>query len=278
MSESEVDSPVDELDSDVAAIATDTPSGGRVEPQRTGRNQTVWYRIHPLGVVICGLLVASVVATVVGTDYLIGNLAWWHWLGLLVLLVLSVRPTAMHAFRVGLEKITSVTAECGKHLGWVVFFVSLFNVVTRYVGRYIEADIIIGEMRSVAWMTFSLMFLICLNYGVREGVNPRIDFWWHAWSNRTKAWLDFVMHVFFLHALHPRCHPDPLGLRPEGPRHEAHRGLARWLACLELLGEGVGCRVAADRTHQVLDLCRLRTLRTPGPGRDHQDRVRDHRP
>ena len=197
MSESELDSPVDELDSDVAAIAADTPSGGRVEPQLTGRNQTVWYRIHPLGIVICALLVASVVATVVGTDYLIGNLAWWHWLGLLAIVVLSVRPTAMHAFRVGLEKITSATGEFAKYLGWAVFLVSLFNVVTRYVGRYIEADIIIGEMRSVGWMTFSLMFLLGLNYGVREGVNPRIDFWWAEFSNRTKAWLDFVIHVFF---------------------------------------------------------------------------------
>tara|TARA_B100000929_G_scaffold119265_1_gene94579 strand:- start:80 stop:667 length:588 start_codon:yes stop_codon:yes gene_type:complete len=98
---------------------------------------------------------------------------------------------------VGLEKITTVTGEVAKYLGWLVFLVSLFNVITRYTGRYIETDIIIGEMMSFAWMTFAFMFLIGMNYGVREQINPRIDFWWHGFSNRRKAWLDFVMHVFF---------------------------------------------------------------------------------
>ena len=34
-----------------------------------------------------------------------------------------------------------------------------------------------------------------LGYGVKSGVNPRIDFWWADFSNRTKAWLDFVLHA-----------------------------------------------------------------------------------
>ena len=200
MSESDHGGPVDEPEreaSDATAVVFDSPPGGRIESHQTGQVQPLRYRIHPLGVVVCALLVASVIATVVGTDYLIGNLAWWHWLGLLVLLALSLRLTALHALRVGLEKITTVTGEVAKYLGWLVFLVSLFNVVTRYTGRYIETDIIIGEMMSFAWMTFAFMFLIGMNYGVREQINPRIDFWWHGFSNRRKAWLDFVMHVFF---------------------------------------------------------------------------------
>jgi len=182
---------------DAAAVAATIPSMESVEPHQGLQAQSLWYRVHPLGLVACALLVASAIATVVGTDLLIGRLAWWHWLGLLALSALCTQLQALHVFRVQLEKITTVTGGLAKYLGWLVFLVSLFNVVTRYVGRWVEADIIIGEMMSFAWMTFAFMFLMGLNYGVREGINPRIDFWWHAWSNRRKATLDFYMHTFF---------------------------------------------------------------------------------
>ena len=70
---------------DAAAVATTIPSMESVEPHQDDQAQSLWYRIHPLGCVAGGLLVASVIATAVGTDYLIGRLAWWHWLGLLAL-------------------------------------------------------------------------------------------------------------------------------------------------------------------------------------------------
>jgi len=183
--------------SDAPVVALGSSPGDPIELHQASQVQPLWHRIHPLGVVVCALLVASVIATVVGTDYLIGNLAWWHWLGLLALLALSLRLTALHAFRLRLEGITTITGGVAKYLGWLVFLVSLFNVVTRYTGRYIETDIIIGEMMSFAWMTFAFMFLIGMNWGVREQINPRIDFWWAEFSDRRKAWLDFVMHVFF---------------------------------------------------------------------------------
>jgi len=155
------------------------------------------HQVHPFGWVLAGFLCLSIVGTLVGTERLIGNLPLWVWLVLVAFVVMSARPAALHRFRLGIEKITSVTGLIARWLGWVVFLVSLFNVVTRYTGRYVEKDIIIGQVTSLAWMTFGFMFLIGMNYGVREGVNPRIDFWWAEFSHRRKAWLDFVMHTFF---------------------------------------------------------------------------------
>ncbi len=154
-------------------------------------------RLHPLGWVVLGFLLLSAVATAMGSDRLIGNLSWWHWLGLAALLGLCAVPEALHRFRLGLEAVTSFTGGIARWLGWAVFLFSLFNVVTRYTGRYVQRDIIIGEVMSLAWMTFAFMFLIAMNYGVREGVNPRIDFWWADFSDLRKARLDFVMHTFF---------------------------------------------------------------------------------
>jgi TRAP-type mannitol/chloroaromatic compound transport system permease small subunit len=80
-------------------------------------------------------------------------------------------------------------------LAWVVFIVQLFNVVTRYGTRYVEQDILIGQATSLAWQSFAALFLLGVNYGIRDGVNPRIDFWWANFTDKTKASIDFVLHT-----------------------------------------------------------------------------------
>ena len=102
----------------------------------------------------------------------------------------------LYRIRIGIEAVTSLTGKVSWVLVWVVFLLGLFNVVTRYVARFIETDIIIGEIFDLQWMVFGALFLLGLNYGVREGVNPRIDFWWADFSNKRKAKIDLVIHVF----------------------------------------------------------------------------------
>ena len=45
-------------------------------------------------------------------------------------------------------------------------------------------------------MSFAALFLVGVAYGVKNGINPRIDFWWAEFSPRRKAWIDFVLHTF----------------------------------------------------------------------------------
>lgn len=106
---------------------------------------------------------------------------------------------ALYHLRVGIEAVTKVCGSISWVLVWVVFILGLFNVVTRYVARFIETDIIIGEVFDLQWMLFGVLFLVALNHGVREGVNPRIDFWWADFSAKRKAWIDLIIHsVLFL--------------------------------------------------------------------------------
>lgn len=103
----------------------------------------------------------------------------------------------LHSLRVNLEKISTVTGNISWVLAWVVFVLGLFNVITRYLARFIERDIIIGEIFDLQWMVFGALFLLGFNYGVREGVNPRIDFWWADFTPRRKAWIDITFHTLF---------------------------------------------------------------------------------
>ncbi|MFW2383448.1 MAG: TRAP transporter small permease subunit [Acidimicrobiales bacterium] len=80
-------------------------------------------------------------------------------------------------------------------LPWGVFMLALYSSLSRYIARFVERDLIISEISAMSWQVFALIALLGVGYGVREGINPRIDFWWAEFSNRRKALIDFVFHV-----------------------------------------------------------------------------------
>ncbi len=154
-------------------------------------------RIHPLGWVAAIYGLSAVALTLVGSEFLLANMTW-QWLIILVVIALSFSFSALDKVRHGIERVSDLTAAIVWRLAWLVFALQFFNVVTRYANSYFESDILFGETTSMAWMTFGMIFLLGVNYGVRAGINPRIDFWWANFPKRTKAWLDFVLHCFLL--------------------------------------------------------------------------------
>ena len=163
-----------------------------------GEKSSILTRLHPLGWVALLLIASGLVFQVIGTRYLIGNLRWYHWLFLVLLVLASTSVVAMDRIRRGLEVIPEITGTVAWWLAWAVFVIQLFNVVTRYTNTWFERDILYGQATSAAWMSFALIFLLGVNYGVKAGVNPRIDFWWADFSDKRKAWLDFTLHCALL--------------------------------------------------------------------------------
>lgn len=157
-----------------------------------------WFsRIHPLGWVAAIYGVVAIVLTVLGSEFLLGSLTW-QWLVIAAVVAASFSFPFLDKVRQGIERISDVSAAIAWRLAWVVFALQFFNVVTRYTNSWFERDILFGEITSLAWMSFGMIFLIGVNYGVKAGINPRIDFWWANFSKKTKAWLDFVLHSFLL--------------------------------------------------------------------------------
>ncbi len=156
-------------------------------------------RLHPIGWVALASLAAALVAHLfTDTDYLVGNFTWWWWIVLALAVAMSRWHTGLNRLRIWIEAIPTVTLRITMFLAWAVFALQFFNVITRYSNEYVDQDILIGEVVSLAWQSFGLMFLVAINVGVRDGVNPRIDFWWANFSARTKAALDFAMHTVLL--------------------------------------------------------------------------------
>ncbi len=105
----------------------------------------------------------------------------------------------LYRVRVGIESVSKATGVIAWILIWAVFVLGVFNVTTRYSARFIERDIIVGQIFDLQWMLFGALVLLGLNYGVLVGVNPRIDFWWAKFPRKKKAIIDLVLHtVLFL--------------------------------------------------------------------------------
>ncbi|MFQ5556382.1 MAG: TRAP transporter small permease subunit [Acidimicrobiales bacterium] len=102
---------------------------------------------------------------------------------------------AAHRFRCGIERVSGFGGGISRFLVWVVFLIGMFNVITRYLSRWLEEDLIVAEMFEGQSMVFAFIALSGFAYGMREGVNPRVDFWWAEFTNRRKARIDLTFHL-----------------------------------------------------------------------------------
>lgn len=152
--------------------------------------------LHPIGWAAIGFALFALVATALGWDLLIARLPLWMWLLTAVTVALAAVPRALHTLRLGIEAVSEFGAGLAMVLAWFVFFIQLFNVVTRYTNDWFEQDVLFGQTTSLAWMSFGMLFLVGVAGGVKNGINPRIDFWWAEFSTESKALLDFALHLF----------------------------------------------------------------------------------
>ena len=185
-------------------------------------------RLHPFGWVAVGFAVLALVATAAGWDLLVGRMPWWLWVLTAATIVVSAFPPVLHRIRLGIETVSEWFGRVALVLAWFIFIIQLFNVITRYTNDWFERDILFGETTSLAWMSFAALFLVGVAYGVKNGINPRIDFWWAEFSPRRKAWIDFVLHTFLFLPFLVVGHPGPQAIRRPVPRLQPLRQRRRW--------------------------------------------------
>ncbi|MEM9561764.1 MAG: TRAP transporter small permease subunit [Actinomycetota bacterium] len=191
---------------------------------------TVLRRLHPIGWVAVGFAVFALIATAADWDLLAARMPWWLWVVTVATIVVSAFPPILHRIRLAIEAVSSACGTVAIVLAWFIFVIQLFNVITRYTNDWFERDILFGETTSLAWMSFAALFLLGAAYGVKNGINPRIDFWWAEFSPRRKAWIDFVLHTFlFLPFLIVAIRVlKPFAARSLGYNRFANDGAGEW--------------------------------------------------
>jgi TRAP-type mannitol/chloroaromatic compound transport system permease small subunit len=99
------------------------------------------------------------------------------------------------------QAIDRLTDILGKSLNWLVLItiaVGFYNVMARYIGRFVGLKLSSNALIELQWYLFSVMFFLGLPYILKQGANVRVDFLYAGWSDRRKAWVNFLGAVGFL--------------------------------------------------------------------------------
>ena len=106
--------------------------------------------------------------------------------------------TGLWAVAAGLSRVVdSISGFFGRisqFLVFMVFAVGIINVVLRYIGRAIGEQLTSNRWIEAQWYLFALIALLGLAAGIRDGVNPRVDFWYADFSVKKKAAVDLFFH------------------------------------------------------------------------------------
>lgn len=99
--------------------------------------------------------------------------------------------------------IDSLTDKFGQASAFCVIItvaVGFYNVIARYLGRFIGVKLTSNLFIELQWYFFSLTFLLGFAYVLKHGLNVRVDFLYTNWSQKTKAWVNLLGHAVFLTA------------------------------------------------------------------------------
>ncbi|MEM7338836.1 MAG: TRAP transporter small permease subunit [Actinomycetota bacterium] len=178
------------------AESSDAPGASDLDERAASTAPVFFQWLHPFGWAAVVFAIVAIIATIADWDLLIARMPWWLWAITIATIVVCAFPPILHRVRLVIERVSEVAGRLALVLAWLIFIIQLFNVITRYTNDWFEADILFGEATSLAWMSFAALFLVGVAYGVKNGINPRIDFWWADFSAKRKAWIDFVLHTF----------------------------------------------------------------------------------
>ncbi len=96
------------------------------------------------------------------------------------------------------DRVSDWLGELAKWLVLVTLAVGFYNVVARYVGRFIGVQLSSNVFIELQWYLYSLVFLLGFAYILKHEINVRVDFLYTTWPVRRKALLDFWGHLLFL--------------------------------------------------------------------------------
>lgn len=105
---------------------------------------------------------------------------------------------ALDLVRRAIERIADGGGWLARYLVIGIFLVGILNVILRYWGRATDSTLVSNLWVDAQWQMFALLFLVGVPYGIKEKVNPRVDFWYVKYSPRRKALLDIVLHTCLL--------------------------------------------------------------------------------
>jgi len=97
-----------------------------------------------------------------------------------------------------IDRFTNLIGNLSVWLVVITIAVGFYNVLVRYIGRFIGLQLSSNGLIELQWYLFSLIFFFGFAYILQHGENVRVDFLYSNWSEKRKALVDFLGTVLFL--------------------------------------------------------------------------------
>lgn len=98
----------------------------------------------------------------------------------------------------GIDRISEFLGKVSIYLIIALLAVGFYNVVVRYVGRFIGQNLSSNRLIEIQWYMYSVIFFLIFAYNVKHDVNVRVDILYAKWSPKRKAWVDLLGTLLIL--------------------------------------------------------------------------------
>ncbi|MEN9216593.1 MAG: TRAP transporter small permease subunit [Gloeomargarita sp. HHBFW_bins_162] len=80
----------------------------------------------------------------------------------------------------------------------LLVLVGAWNVLGRYLGRWLGMNLTSNAFLELQWYLFSAIFLLGAAYTLYHNGHVRVDVLFNRWSERRRAWVDLLGTLLFL--------------------------------------------------------------------------------
>jgi TRAP-type mannitol/chloroaromatic compound transport system permease small subunit len=97
-----------------------------------------------------------------------------------------------------IDGFTDLLGKLAGVLATLVILVGFYNVVARYVGRFLGRQLTSNTFVELQWYLFAVIFFLGFAYILRHNLNVRVDLFYSSWSPRRKALINILGTLLFL--------------------------------------------------------------------------------
>ena len=76
--------------------------------------------------------------------------------------------------------------------------VGVWNVVGRYLGRWLGQNLTSNALIEIQWYLFDLVFLLGAAYALKHNEHVRVDLFYKGWNRKRKALANLICTLLFL--------------------------------------------------------------------------------
>jgi TRAP-type mannitol/chloroaromatic compound transport system permease small subunit len=98
----------------------------------------------------------------------------------------------------GIDAVIEFIGNLLPYLVVIMIGVGFYNVVARYLGRFIGMQLTNNSAIEIQWYLYSILFFLGFAYILKHNINVRVDFLYAKWSPTRRAWVDLLGTLIFL--------------------------------------------------------------------------------